>query len=125
MLLLGTEDPIMPLEGGKPGLKGTKSSSVLSAVDTVETWLRYLGLPSDLQVIELPDCVLDDRSTVSRMIYTDGEASLWCYQVNGGGHAWPGMEPYSRIERQANGYKNQDVQAVDEAWRFFQNSIEN
>lgn len=123
MLLVGTADPIMPYSGGQPGLEGSASNPVMSATATVDTWLRYLGLPDEVRVTELPDRVDDDHSTVSRMIYADGETSLWFYRVNDGGHAWPGKEPFSRLEQQTNGYKNQDIQAADEAWKFFQQSI--
>lgn len=125
MLLVGTADPIMPFRGGQPGLEGSTSSPVLSAQATVETWLGYMGLPEEPQVTQFPDRVEDNQSTISRMIYADSETSFWFYQVNGGGHAWPGEEPYSRLEEQTNGTKNQDIQAADEAWHFFMDSLEN
>ena len=124
MLLLGTEDPLMPYSGGSVGLEGTSSGLVLSADETAAAWLKMMALTSDPEITELADREGQDRSTVTRLAYEDEQILFWIYRVNGGGHAWPGEEPFSRLEEQTNGSKNRDVQGADAAWQFFQESLE-
>lgn len=123
MFLAGTADPLIPYEGGYVGLGGEQLGAILSAEDTVSTWLTINDIVSSPVVKDLPDKSPEDGSTVTRLIYKGEAASVWFYRVNGGGHAWPGEESFSLLEQQTNGNKNHDVNAADLAWEFFQNSV--
>lgn len=124
MLMAGNEDPIMPYAGGAVGLGGERLGTVLSAEATLEIWLRINTIRGDPVVQDLPDSSPEDGSTVTQMVYEGGSADVWFYRVNGGGHAWPGKEPFSILGQQINGHKNHDVNAADLAWAFFQKSVE-
>jgi polyhydroxybutyrate depolymerase len=119
MFLAATADPLVPYIGGVPGLAGEKSDRVLSATETVAIWLNWLGLHGDAAVSQIPDRVRQDGSTLTIYRYSGGDASFWFVKVQGGGHAWPGAEPYSLMEQQSNGLRNQDIEGAELAWFFF------
>ncbi|MFN2303143.1 MAG: alpha/beta hydrolase family esterase [Anaerolineales bacterium] len=124
MFLAGTEDPIIPYEGGKVGLSDSNLGRVLSAEDTVNFWLNLMDIQAEADITEFRDRESADESSVTRFVYKGSKTALWFYQVAGGGHAWPGEEPFSSLEQQTNGTKNQDINAVDEAWSFFMERLE-
>jgi polyhydroxybutyrate depolymerase len=124
MLLAGTDDPIIPYGGGQVGLSGGDQGSVLSAGETIGSLLDIMAIQDEPEITELRDRESEDESTVRRFAYEGNGVSLWFYQVAGGGHAWPGEEPFSNLEQQTNGMKNQDINAADEAWKFFKESMQ-
>lgn len=96
----GTDDPIMPFDGGAVADVGGRGDggAVLSAARTVGLWAeangcRTAGTPQLLRVI----APLDPTQTV-RTAHVDCPASGPVMQltVMGGGHAWPGAAPYAR-----------------------------
>ncbi len=119
MLCAGDDDPIVPYEGGEIAFsRGT----VLSAHDTVRLWAEFLGVDPGPTVEPLPNLVPGDHSTVIRYLFGGGAegTEIAFYDVAGGGHAWPGPTQFSWLWRLLNGWKNQDIVYVDEAWAFFQ-----
>ena len=118
--LAGTADPLIPYAGGEVGLAGEGLGTVLSAEETVQTWLAINGIDAAPEVTDFRDRIKDDGSTATRLIYQGETAQVWFLRVDGGGHAWPGKEPFTRIEAQSNGDKNRDINAADLAWEFFQ-----
>jgi len=96
----GTDDPIMPFDGGAvAGVGGRgEGGAVLSAARTVGLWAeangcRTAGTPHLLRVV----APLDPTQTV-RTAHVDCPATGPVMQltVMGGGHAWPGAAPYAR-----------------------------
>lgn len=124
MFLAGTDDPIIPYEGGQVGLSGSDLGSVLSAQETISTWLSLMAIQAEPEITEMRDRESEDGSRVTRFMYEDNGAAVWFYRVDGGGHAWPGNDTFSSLELQTNGVKNQDINAADEAWEFFMESLE-
>ena len=123
MFLAGTDDPIIPYEGGPVGLSGSDLGSVLSAEETIATFLEIMAIQAEPQITEIRDRESDDESNVTRFVYEGSGVALWFYRVMGGGHAWPGEALFSSLERQTNGTKNRDINAADEAWDFFMESL--
>ena len=119
MLAAGTDDPIVPYEGGELAFnRGT----VLSAHDTVRLWAGFLQVDPTPSIEPFADAVPGDRCTVTRYLFSGGlEGTEIAYDdADGGGHAWPGPTQFSWLWRLLNGWKNQDIVYVDEAWEFFQ-----
>ncbi|MDG1359690.1 MAG: PHB depolymerase family esterase [Phycisphaerales bacterium] len=72
-------------------------------------WIEELETPIlDRRV--LPDTAPNDGSTVRLDIYTgrDHDREFHYYQINGGGHDWPGQSG------------NMDIDATREVWNFFE-----
>jgi hypothetical protein len=67
----------------------------------------------DYETQELPNTNSSDGSTVTSLKYSNGinGNQVWLYQINNGGHDWPGSSG------------NMDINASEEIWDFFQLQI--
>ncbi len=99
LILNGTEDPLVPWEGGPirvPLSRGKDRGRVLSAADTVRFWVRANGCAAAPVDEEVPDRDPGDGCRVVRHVYggcTRG-AEVILYEMKGGGHTWPGGPQY-------------------------------
>lgn len=122
----GTNDPIAPpsreITIPLPGRPTTLPT--LQAV--LDAWVANNGCEPVPAVIDLPDKVANDGpSTVQLRHFADCEtytastgesivAEVLHYQINGGGHTWPGGSLPSAL-----GPTNNDINASQEMWNFF------
>jgi polyhydroxybutyrate depolymerase len=112
ILIHGTADPISPLEGGwsrHRGPNGELRGRTLSLSETAEFWRgadRCPPGPGDTLTTEF-----SRRTTV-----TGGVAGtqVVAWTVFGGGHTWPGSEPYPGMEQQTS----QEFDSAAEICRF-------
>ena len=82
-------------------------------------------------IVELQDThepIIVGNSTVQLQRYwrSQGEAEVWFYRVDNGGHDWPGakLDSWWQPTRYAALYgmgfgKNKDIDASAEIWQFF------
>lgn len=90
----GTNDPIMPYDGGavKTILGMGEGGNVLSVPDTVQLWARLNGCASAAPVEPMASVAPSDGTSVTERNFRgckDG-AMVRLLTVTGGGHAWPG-----------------------------------
>ena len=120
MIVNGTEDPLIPWEGGT--IKNNRGD-VLSTQDTLEFWLSTNSANvSQAKTAMLPDTSKRDKSSVRRTYYpasTHGAEVLF-FQVINGGHTIP--HPSYVIPRFIRkvliGEQNRDFDSVQAAWEF-------
>jgi polyhydroxybutyrate depolymerase len=118
MLLLGTDDPIVPWAGGE--IKSDVGGRVLSALATRDLWADLLGC-SQPSTHMLPDLAPDDDTRVQETVYRcRGRGALVFTAVEGGGHAWPGYR-IGRLIQRAIGHETLDIDGASYVWRFFEN----
>ncbi|MBI3118887.1 MAG: dienelactone hydrolase family protein [Candidatus Hydrogenedentes bacterium] len=124
MIVNGTDDPLMPYNGGEvgPGHRGP----VLSTEATLQAWLQVNGLDAeDLQTTPLPDTDPADGSRIVQLRYDaeDAPAEVVLYRVEGGGHALPSIaHPISGLlVRTLLGPQNHDLEGARAAWEFLKN----
>ena len=120
LYLHGTEDDLMPPEGGRIGgwnLLVKDRGWVRPVSETLETLSRRNGCDG-FEESALPDTAKDDGSTVLLRSYQGCAAPLKHYVVEGGGHTWPGAEP-SRLGSGIVGETNRDISATREIEAFF------
>ncbi len=98
MIINGTEDPLVPFDGGDVRLfeSGRSRGEVLSTAVTIEHFRQHNNCDSTPQLVDLPDTDPDDGTTVTVETYTgcDDGAEVILVKVIGGGHAWPGGKQY-------------------------------
>lgn len=102
----GTDDPIVPFEGGRAG--GLDLPYVES---WARTWARRNGCdraPEETQITK----------NVSRMAFDgcDADADVVLYTITGGGHTWPGGMPLPEF---ITGITTQEIHASELMWEFF------
>nr|AAA85939.1 B1308_F2_43 [Mycobacterium leprae] len=89
----GTDDPLVPFNGGDVHGRGGVSH-VVSVTNMVEKWRTADGCQGDPSQQELPD--VGDGTFVRRFDYTvcANSAEVVFYKINKGGHTWPGGKQY-------------------------------
>mgnify|MGYP002789727080 CR=1 FL=1 len=119
----GTSDPISNYDGAASAF-GTPPSK---PVDTVIIfWVNYNNCNPTPTIINIPNAVTSDNSTVEHYIYSGGDSSssVELIKVIGGGHSWPSDVATGGTTNMNNspmqvGNRNMDFNACKEIWRFF------
>ena len=105
----GTEDPIVPYEGGIE----SRNNFVFPPIpDWVKSWAVKNGCSET--PVDLPA-----SGEVSGITYPgcQGGVEVVFYTIQGGGHTWPGGEPLPEF---IAGHTTQDINASEEMWTFYQ-----
>jgi polyhydroxybutyrate depolymerase len=118
MLINGTEDPIMPWDGGEIAhspVFGGAGGTVVSAMDTFNRWSMLDGCSrpevSDLNGIQVKRHLSTGCRSGSQVVL---------YEIEGGGHGWPGgNDPQGPLARQIIGYVTQAISASSILIQFF------
>lgn len=110
LFIHGTEDPVLPYEGGGEG-------AVLSVEENVAFWTARNGCPGTTAEAALPDTDPCDGTTTRRVAFTGCGADVELYIVEGGGHTWPGGAP--DFPRWIVGRTARDFSASEVIWAFF------
>jgi polyhydroxybutyrate depolymerase len=114
------EDPIMPWAGGE--IRSSKrhgvGGEVVGIPDTIELFRTHNGCAESPTLHALPDLDTGDGTRVTKKTYTGCGGRLQLYQVDGGGHTWPGGTP-GFVQRQVTGASTKDVSANDVLVDFF------
>jgi len=124
MMINGTDDPILPWDGGQvaAGLEDDQGTTI-SVMDTIAFWTTH-NSTEEINITDIPNIDTFDKSTVSKETYGNGEegTEVILYRVNGGGHPIPSIqERYSWLyQRLLVGWQNHDIETAVEAWAFLQ-----
>jgi polyhydroxybutyrate depolymerase len=119
MMILGTEDPLVPYEGGEVKVFGIKRGEALSAAESVTLWTETNGCSGTPETTYYADIDGDDGSVVRRDEYfSDVGDDVVLLTVEGGGHTWPGGWQYMAVK--VIGETNRDIDASDVIWEFFE-----
>ena len=114
----GTDDPIMPWNGGEIKVLWAARGKVLSTAATVARWMELDRCGPLYQAGGLLDTVPDDDTAVLRQsAQCAGHAAIDLYEIRGGGHTWPGGEPY--LGKWLVGRVSREIDANEVIWRFF------
>ena len=122
MLMNGTDDPIVPWQGGDVVLWPVLANRgpVLSAQASIDYWRALNGLDGAPLVTQFPDRDPSDGSTVERLLWSaPGKHQVALYAVHGGGHGIPHPANYGR---RLLGHSNRDIHAAYEIWEFFESA---
>lgn len=120
LVLNGTEDPLVPYEGGQITILGQERGLVISTDAYMQFWANANGCESDPNITDLPD-TQDDDTTVQIYDYAscDNQAAVRLYRIEGGGHTWPGGEEI--LAEFLVGRTTEEFVACDVIWDFFSN----
>lgn len=122
LMINGTEDPIVPWEGGSVTFDGQELGKVLSAERTFELWSRHDGC-KDVAITMIPDFVPSDGTRIERRqaIECRDGSKVELFAVQGAGHTWPSGWQY--LPEHMVGPTSRDIDAAIAAWRFFQSTL--
>ena len=114
----GTEDPLVPYNGGQITVFSKQRGEVLSTDETIRIWQNKNSCSSEVRVTEFPD-ISADGTRVTKIETTQCAAAskVALYRIDGGGHTWPDGRQYLPARR--IGRTSRDINACDEIWDFF------
>ena len=118
-IMCGTDDPLVPYDGGFITVFNQTRSKVTSVNDTVDFWIENNQCNLIPEVIEYPDSAPNDGTHVILKKYDQGinDTSVYLYSIQGGGHTWPGGKQY--FPEWFIGKTCRDIDANIEIWAFF------
>jgi polyhydroxybutyrate depolymerase len=115
MIVNGTEDPLVPWTGGEVKVLGVSRGAVWSANRTFERWLELDGCGPKGEARTDNDPA-DQTVVVVHNARCRGDIHVYLYEIQGGGHTWPGGVAYAN-ERLV-GRVSQEMNAAEEIWTF-------
>jgi polyhydroxybutyrate depolymerase len=112
LYLIGTRDPLNPLEGGEVKIPWGKMEQHPPIQESILAWAKMLDCPLDPKVVY-------DKDGVKARSYGPGRegTEVVYYTIEGMGHAWPGGKPV--LSEKVAGKGSDKVKAVDLIWDFF------
>lgn len=112
VMFSGTEDPLVPYRGGE--VAGDRGR-VLSADATRERFAQLNGCGPAQPPVRY-DRVPDDGTSITEIAHT-GCAEVRLFEIEGGGHTWPGGPQY--LPKSRIGRVSKELDLSEELWRFF------
>jgi polyhydroxybutyrate depolymerase len=119
LLMNGTEDPLVPYNGGQVHFFRKKMGEVISTSETVAFWVDRNRCSTSPEVNEIEDHNRRDRSQVKVFTYANPNNAneVILYSIEGGGHTLPGSDTPNRPR--ILGWKNNDIRGAEVIWEFF------
>jgi len=120
LLMNGTEDPLVPFDGGQVHFFRRELGEVISTPDTVAFWLAANGCDPAARTEQLPDLDPRDGTRIQLDTYSGCEegVSVVLYTVEGGGHTLPGGTQY--VLEFVIGRVSRDLHTGEAIWEFFE-----
>jgi polyhydroxybutyrate depolymerase len=117
-IMNGTEDPLVPWQGGDVKVLWMKRGATWSATQTYEKWIELDGCHLRFDEPEM-NKVPDDETSLLRHRAVDCSAGteVRLYEIRGGGHNWPGGATY--LGESMVGRVTREFDANEEIWSFF------
>lgn len=122
MVIAGTEDPLLPYNGGQVRFGKAKRGGVLGAEATVQALRRMNQNTAPAQRTVFGVAQQRDSSWVERLDFgaANDPGRVALLTVHGGGHIEPSIgQPYRRFYERLVGRQNHDIESAEVAWRFF------
>jgi len=112
LMLIGTRDPLNPIEGGERQLPWGKST-VPPMSHGIQAWSESLNCTTP--AVQERD---DEQVTIERFKQCRDGASYTIWYLKGQGHAWPGGQD-SGLPESVMGPNITRINATDLIWQFF------
>ncbi|TNE91082.1 MAG: esterase [Deltaproteobacteria bacterium] len=117
--VLGTEDPLVPWEGGE--VAGGDRGEALSADTAFAFWRAHNQCTGEPVSTELPDADPEDGTTARVERAQDCAAPTERVVLDGGGHTWPGGVQY--LPERTVGRVSHDVDGAELVWGFVSEQV--
>lgn len=91
------------------GVRAEHGKDKIGGLASTEVWAARNGCASSPSSEQLPDADPSDGTTVTHVRWLDCAADVELVRVDGGGHTWPGGDPYlgessvGRVSHDING----------------------
>ncbi len=118
-LIAGTEDPLVPYDGGQITIFRKRYGIAVSMNETVQFWVTHNNCSPTPIISTLPDTDPTDGCIVTSKEYRNGDKNtrVLFYSIDGGGHTWPSGGKY--LFETVVGRICHDFNACEHIWNFF------
>lgn len=117
LFINGTEDRLVPYDGGFVTVLGNKRGEILSTYDSAVAFGTFNGCKEERKTVMLPDWAKRDGTRVHVHSGKGCTAPVVVYRVEGGGHTWPGGTQY--LPKAIVGRVSRDFNATRHIFAFF------
>lgn len=120
LFINGTDDPLVPYNGGHVEVFRQKRGKVLSMKKTIDIWKEINGCEKLTETKAFYD---RDKNDGCRAIKTswknpgNEQIKVVVIKIEGGGHTWPGTT--RNLPKRLVGNTCRDMNGCDEIWNFF------
>jgi len=116
----GTEDPLVPYNGGHVTVFNKKKGKILSVDKNIKLWKEMNDCTEKSEVYPFPDTNKKDNCTAIKTVWQNQEnqkIKVVAIKIENGGHTWPGTK--QNLPKWLVGNTNGDFNGCDEIWNFF------
>ncbi|RIH66627.1 hypothetical protein D1164_03235 [Mariniphaga sediminis] len=120
LFINGTNDPLIPFEGGHVTVFRQKRGKVLSIKNSLEAWQKINGCLEEGDEHPFPDTNKKDGCTAIKTVWTNPQnpkIKVAAIKILEGGHTWPGAN--HNLPERLVGNTCYDLNGCDEIWNFF------
>ncbi len=120
LFINGTDDPIVPYNGGQVSVFRKKRGEIFSVVETINIWKRINACTKEMDQYFYPDTNTNDNCTAIKSVWKNIENTklkVAAITIKNGGHTWPGTK--RNLPKWLVGNTNMDINGCDEIWNFF------
>jgi polyhydroxybutyrate depolymerase len=119
LVMNGTDDPLVPYNGGQVRVLGQDRGEILSTADTMRWFAKANGCIGAAVRNQRPDISADDtRVVVDSYDSCKDNGEVVLFRIDGGGHTWPSGSQY--LPEGMIGRVSYDIDASDEIFSFFE-----
>lgn len=121
LIVAGTDDPLVPYQGGQVHFGKQDRGAVIGVEAAVDRWRVRDGLPTTPRIAEIPHADSDDLTHATRFTYGNAAGPQVTFvRIDGGGHVEPSAsQRVRRLYERVVGYQNHDFEIAEEGWAFF------
>lgn len=126
LFINGTDDPLVPYNGGHVTVFRQNRGKVLSMEKTIETWKKINGCEELVKSEALPDRNQSDGCRAFKITWENPEnefVRVVALKIEEGGHTWPGTT--RNLTKRLVGNTCHDFNGCDEIWDFFKSISDN
>lgn len=122
LYLNGTEDPLVPYDGGTIAPQWGGRGTATATDQTIEFWRRHNGCERSPKRTLLGDLDDGDGTRIEQLDWPDcaPSAPLRLFRIVGGGHTWPGKMQY--LPQSVIGRTSHDADGSRLIWQFFRST---
>lgn len=119
LIMNGTEDKLVPWQGGYVRFRRQRLGKILSIPKTVHLWVEKNECASAPDITWEADKDPNDGTRIRKAVYDQcrNGVQVVLYEVQGGGHTWPGGRQY--LPEFIIGKTSRDLDGMEVIWNFF------
>jgi polyhydroxybutyrate depolymerase len=112
LYMVGTKDPVIPLDGGASKLSIWGDRSTPPVKQIVDLWARASGCPTSSRIVSS-----QQDARIAKFYPCSNGTEFLVYLVEGQGHNWPGGS--TNLAESIIGPNQTTINATDIIWNFF------